>query len=296
MSHADEMSVDNDRSVKEEVATPIGVIEDAGDTTADELPRLPSRFGPSSLKRKRASSIESRTPSTPATTVNWAKNFGNISKPALEAITSHKSASTFAHPVKPRDAPGYDRIIRRPQDLKSIRSAILAGDKSAKAALATCLDDTNPHASNAKLPVSEELIPPKGIINSAQLEKEVYRMFANAIMFNPDPDRGLGRKWRDGIGVGGNGGEPLGYEIDEDRVVKDTKQMFADVEKIIGNLKAADRSSGEGMSHNWAGVTRDSSIARGSTMAEEDDGGDDAAGDGESHAGNTGTVKRRKKA
>jgi hypothetical protein len=296
MSHADEMSVDNDRSVKEEVATPIGVVEDAGDTTADELPRLPSRSDPSPLKRKRAPSIESRTPSTPATTVNWAKNFGNISKPALEAITSHKSASTFAHPVKPRDAPGYDRIIRRPQDLKSIRSAILAGDKSGKAALVTCLEDANPHASNAKLPISEDLIPPKGIINSAQLEKEVYRMFANAIMFNPDPDRGLGRKWRGGIGVGINGGEPLGYEIDEDGVVKDTKQMFADVEKIIGNLKAADRSSGEGISHNWVGVTRDSSITRGSTMAEEDDDGDEPAGDGESHAGNTGTAKRRKKA
>src|SRR5207248_6276649 len=42
------------------------------------------------------------------------------------------------------------------------------------------------------LPISSDLVPPKGIVNSAQLEKELMRMFANAVMFNPDPSHGLG--------------------------------------------------------------------------------------------------------
>jgi len=33
-----------------------------------------------------------------------------------------------------------------------------------------------------------DLIPPKAIVNSSQLEKEVLRMFANAVMFNPGND------------------------------------------------------------------------------------------------------------
>ena len=37
-------------------------------------------------------------------------------------------------------------------------------------------------------------MPPKGIVNSSQLEKELIRVFANAIMFNPLPsdERGFG--------------------------------------------------------------------------------------------------------
>jgi hypothetical protein len=288
MSHADELSLDNDvpsRQVKEEVATPLGV-EDTGDTTADEsstLPHPPSRSGPSprrSMKRKRAPSVpfESRS-SGPPTHVLWTRAFPKISASALESISGHRNASTFAAPVKERDAPGYKTLILRPQDLKSIRTAITAGHRAATAAAP---EDTNPNASSVWLPISEDLIPPKGIINYAQLEKELMRMFANAVMFNADPDRGFGRKWQ---GIGKGKGDLVGYEIDEDGVVKDTRAMFADVEKVVGSLRSAERRSEE---------MRESSMARGNG---EDDEVDELAGDIESHTGNTGSLaKRRKKA
>ncbi|KAE8448869.1 hypothetical protein EG329_008871 [Mollisiaceae sp. DMI_Dod_QoI] len=284
-SHADELSLDNDilsRHVKQEVATPIGV-EDTGDTTADELPRLPSRSDPSphrATKRKRASSIhiESRPSSVPPSHVLWTRAFPKISASALEAISGHKNASTFSAPVKERDAPGYKSLILRPQDLKSIRSAITAGHRAATAAAP---EDMNPNASSAWLPISEDLVPPKGIINYAQLEKELMRMFANAVMFNGDPDRGIGRRWQ---GIGKGRGDNVGYEIDEDGVVKDTRAMFADVEKIISSLRSAERRSEE---------MREGSMARGNL---DDDEVDELAADDDSHVGNTGTAKRRRKA
>lgn len=290
MSHADEdeLSLDNDvasRHVKEEVATPLGV-DDAGDTTADEssthLP-LPSRSGPSPrhpTKRKRASSIpfEARSAALPGH-VMWTKAFPKISASALESISGHRNASTFAAPVKERDAPGYTNIILRPQDLKSIRGAILHGSRAATAAAP---EDMNPNASNIWLPISEDLIPPKGIINYAQLEKELMRIFANAVMFNADPDRGFGKRWQ---GIGKGKGDSVGYEIDEDGVIKDTRAMFTDVEKVVGSLRSAERRSEE---------MRESSMARG---VGDDDEVDELAGDGESHAGNTGSMaKRRRKA
>ncbi len=289
MSHADELSMDNDdvpsRHVKAEVATPLGV-EDTGDTTADEsstLPRLPSRSGPSprhSTKRKRASSIPLEAPSSgPPTHVLWTRAFPKISASALESISGHRNASTFATPVKEHNAPGYKTLILRPQDLKSIRIAITAGHR---AATATAPEEMNPSASSVWLPISEDLIPPKGIINYAQLEKELMRMFANAVMFNADPDRGFGRKWQ---GIGKGKGDSVGYEIDEDGVVKDTRAMFADVEKVVGSLRSAERRSEE---------MRESSMARGNG---DDDEVDELAGDGESHVSNTGSMaKRRRKA
>ena len=289
MSHADELSLDNEnisRNVKQEVATPVG-IDDAGDTTADELPRH-SRVGPSpakSTKRKRQSSvpfapIEPRA-SNPPTQVLWTRAFPKISSSALESIAGHKNASTFSYPVKERDAPGYKNLILRPQDLKSIRSAITAGSRAAAAVVAEDPSlNVNPAASSLLLPISEDLIPPKGIINYAQLEKELMRMFANAIMFNADPDRGLGRRFHEN---GKDKGDVIGYEFDVDGIVKDTKAMFADVEKVVGSLRSAERRSEE---------MRESSTVR---QGAEDDDADELAGDGESHVGNTGTVKRRRK-
>jgi len=209
----------------------------------------------------------------------WTKAFPKISTSALESISGHRNASTFAAPVKERDAPGYTNIILRPQDLKSIRNAITQGSR---AAIAAAPDDMNPNASNIWLPISEDLIPPKGIINYAQLEKELMRMFANAVMFNADPDRGFGKSWQ---GIGKGKGDIVGYEIDEDGVIKDTKAMFTDVEKVVGSLRSAERRSEE---------MRESSMARG---AGDDDELDELAGDGDSHAGNAGSVaKRRRKA
>lgn len=200
----------------------------------------------------------------------------------------------FAVPIKERDAYGYSGLILRPQDLKTIKSAIHAGQRAATAAVP---EDTPPAQSSVWLPISEDLIPPKGIINYAQLEKELMRMFANAIMFNADPDRGLGASWEEMRGRGKKGGE--GYEIDEDGVVKDTRAMYADVEKIVGSLRSAERRSEEMMGTSGmrvGSVVRGSSVGiRGSSViGEGEDEADELAGDVDT---GTGTVaKRRRKA
>jgi len=100
----------------------------------------------------------------------------------MNDINSHKHASYFANAVRDRDAPGYHEIIKQPQHLKSIRAAISAGARAVAAAEAPSQD------TSIEVERSVDILPPKGIVNAAQLEKEVMRMFANAVMFNPGED------------------------------------------------------------------------------------------------------------
>jgi hypothetical protein len=139
----------------------------------------------------------------------------------MNDIQSHKHASLFSHPVRDKDAEGYSDIIRRPQDLKSIRTAITAGNRAVNAATASdsFASSTTSQPRDAGgivvLPVSEDLIPPKAIVNPSQLEKEVMRMFANAVMFNPG----------------------------DDDVVHDAREMARDVEGQIAKFREVERSS-----------------------------------------------------
>lgn len=147
----------------------------------------------------------------------------------MNDITSHKHASLFSNPVKAKDAEGYYDIIRRPQDLKSIRAAITNGSRAVQAATQSNADTPSANSPGAPstptqfpttsthitLPISEELVPPRGIVNSAQLEKELMRMFANAVMFNSG----------------------------EDGVVGDAVEMAKDVEASVANWRAAERTS-----------------------------------------------------
>jgi hypothetical protein len=127
----------------------------------------------------------------------------------------------FSVPVRDKDAEGYSDIIRRPQDLKSIRIAITAGNRAVNAATAsesfvsTTASQSRDAGGIVVLPVSEDLIPPKAIVNPAQLEKEVMRMFANAVMFSPG----------------------------EDGVVHDAREMARDVEAQIAKFREVERSS-----------------------------------------------------
>lgn len=116
----------------------------------------------------------------------------------LNDIESHKHGNLFQSPVRDNDASGYSEIIKRPQNIKSIRKAIIAGTKAVAAATAN-MDSpaATPTLSSSRaaqgsstveLERTADLIPPKAIVNGAQLEKEVYRMCANAVMFNPGED------------------------------------------------------------------------------------------------------------
>ena len=60
-----------------------------------------------------------------------------------------------------------------------------------------------------ELPVSSDVMPPKAIVNPAQLEKELMRMFVNAMMFNPG----------------------------EDGVVEDAREMFESVQRSVSSWR-----------------------------------------------------------
>lgn len=162
-----------------------------------------------------------------------SKNFGKTSQLLLNEISSHKLAGIFAKPLSERDAPGYKSLINRPQDLKSVKAAITKGSKAALVAIEELessmangpaesgkTDSTSAPTNNAAatstlmnnnhnsegpigngfylVQATEDLMPPKAIANSSQLETELVRMFANAVMFNPLPtsERGFGRALR----------------------------------------------------------------------------------------------------
>lgn len=185
----------------------------------------------------------------------------------MNDIISHKLAGIFAKPLSERDAPGYKDLVLRPQDLKSIKAAISKGGKAVHAAIEAFEEgngsgEETPTESAPGLvigsrvgplgngsymvPASEDLIPPKGIVNSSQLEMELIRMFANAVMFNPLPssERGLGRSLR----LRKNGGDVVlkreeSTDTDtgsssedsddslnaEDGIISDAREMFEDI-------------------------------------------------------------------
>ncbi len=197
-----------------------------------------------------------------------SRNFPRTSATIMNDISAHKLASMFAKPLTERDAPGYKNLIYRPQDLKSIKSAIAAGGR----ALVSAADGAgaaepgspagqvggvtpiNTKSSAVWIPATADLVPPKGIVNSAQLEKELMRMFANAVMFNPDPKRGFGSTFRErNRSAGGESredddrsdeeeeeGPPEDYE--EGGVVKDTREIYAAVERSVTDWRAAERA------------------------------------------------------
>jgi hypothetical protein len=281
LSHADDLSLPNDgvaaRMVKQESATP-RTVDDIEEITVDEMTnrtrRGTVRGSPARVTKRKRQESPAPEPSGPSTHVLWTRNFPKISASALERIAAHRHASIFAQPIKERDAPGYKHLILRPQDLKSIRAAINTGYKAGLATVSTMGDQGQ---ASMMLPISEEIIPPKGIVNNAQLEKELMRMFANAIMFNHDPNRSLGKAFEVTPSIEETaGGE--GYEVDENGVVRETIAMYADVEKIVGEMRSAEWRKEEEL---------------GGGEAEEDE-VDQLAGEGDSAMG--GLPKRRRRA
>ncbi|RDA88497.1 hypothetical protein CP532_6661 [Ophiocordyceps camponoti-leonardi (nom. inval.)] len=294
-SQADELSMDHPilpATIKKEAQTP-RTHDDAGDTTADE-----SAYGrthmttPGSVSSRMAKRKRQETPSeppNPPTQVLWTRGFTKVSSSALDQISSHRYANMFATGVRERDAPNYRQIVLQPQDITSIRAAIKLGNKAATQAAAS-LPGGDPGTASVWLPVSEDLVPPRGIINSAQLERELVHIFCNAIMYNPDPDRGPGAAlMKRSRGNGGGGGddeddeeeaeEAFGYHVDENGVVKNTRSMFVEVEKLLGDLRSAEKERGvPPLSSSSGGGARQASVATPADDTAEDE--DELAGEG----------------
>ncbi|KAI4091206.1 MAG: hypothetical protein LQ339_008183 [Xanthoria mediterranea] len=225
------------------------------------------------------SELEKQREELSATHILASRNFPRTSATLMNDISAHKLASIFAKPLTQREAPGYPSLIYRSQDLKSIKQAITIGNRALTAFIEQERDENGdskdimiPLAGGAGegdariwVPKSDDFLPPKGIVNSAQLEKEIMRVFANAVMFNPDPQRAvLGPASRTRAKVqerhvpvrlderavedddGGEAGEGvLAEEEEEGGVVRDTREMFEDVERIVGQWRAAERAAEE---------------------------------------------------
>lgn len=188
--------------------------------------------------------------------VQCTRNFPRTCAPIMNDIASHKYASIFAKPLTERDAPGYKNLIYRPQDIKSIKSAIHQGSKSVTAATEAV---NTPGGENVESPGpgpgfgtpsksnglflrrTAELIPPKGIVNSAQLEMELVRMFANAVMFNPTSDKTFGPSFPMQSDSASREGTQVS-DIDEGGIINDTLEMYDDVEKAVSRWRAAERA------------------------------------------------------
>ncbi|KIV97217.1 hypothetical protein PV10_00993 [Exophiala mesophila] len=199
---------------------------------------LPSEIhstGTTAQKRKRSTTRDSITPSLPSpepprySTAQFthdpgyvvvSKNFHKTALLLINDISTHKLAGIFGKPLSERDAPGYKDLVLRPQDLKSIKAAVSKGGKAAHIAIEAIEGDQRSGVEESTEPLPqgteseskegslgngmflvktfEDIVPPKGIVNSSQLEMEVARVFANAVMFNPLPssERGFGRSLR----------------------------------------------------------------------------------------------------
>ncbi|RJE21960.1 Bromodomain protein [Aspergillus sclerotialis] len=198
-----------------------------------------------------------------------ARNFPRTSNPIINDVTTHKHASIFTKPLTERDAPGYRDLIYRPQDLKSIKSSISQGSKAVSAASETVStpaadgESPTPAAGTPSkntvlmLQKTEDVIPPKAIVNSAQLEKELIRVFANAVMYNPTPQRGFGPSFPMISDSGSRAGTEV-PEADEGGIVNDAMEMFDDVEKAVTRWRAAERTSDELANKNVVAIRRGS--------------------------------------
>lgn len=231
ISHTETVAADNESQtgthVKSERGASIDVIEEDPLETPTQ-PMTRRRGGNvqalQTRSRKRtareASLPESEdqpgTPGLPKVVVA-PRHFSRMCVPIMNDIGSDKHASLFSTAVRAKDAEGYYDIIKRPTDLKTIQKAVAVGAKTvAAAAVDTPTGSPGGGGGIVELPISSEVTPPKAIVNSAQLEKELMRMFVNAVMFNAG----------------------------EEGVVEDARHMFEDCQQKISNWRNAERSTG----------------------------------------------------
>lgn len=264
-------STSQGRIKQEAISTPVGVSESTEPNTPATSDRKGGTAAPPAVRRPRGRPKRKRSVSEPGEQepakpepsrpdpnqyVLCARNFPRTGAPIMNEVTAHKHASIFTKPLTERDAPGYRDLIYRPQDLKSIKSSISQGGKAVTAAseaMSTPTADGESPVPGAGAPSknatlmlqkTEDLTPPKAIVNSAQLEKELIRMFANAVMYNPTPQRGFGPAFSMISDTGSRASTEM-PEADEGGIVNDALEMFEDVEKAVTRWRAAERTADE---------------------------------------------------
>ncbi|KAJ3722892.1 hypothetical protein C8R42DRAFT_720059 [Lentinula raphanica] len=79
-----------------------------------------------------------------------SKRFQNVIGMLHSQISAHRNGAIFHNPIKNSEAPDYHEIVKRPMDLKTIKSKIKDG----------------------------------AISNSLEFQRDIYLMFANAMMYN----------------------------------------------------------------------------------------------------------------
>nr|POE83318.1 hypothetical protein CFP56_69324 [Quercus suber] len=204
-----EMGGDNE-AVPEPSATP------SGRMTRQRRGTLQSQPSHTTSRKRRPSPAtaddkaeDMASPPPRSTTITAYRGFDRTSATLVENIGSHKHAVYFQGAVRNKNAQGYSDIIKRPQHLKGIKSALSAGRRAVAAAASA------DHGNVMELERSLEIMPPKAIVNATQLEKEVMRTMANAAMFNPG----------------------------EDGLVADTREMFEDVEAMFTDWRGAEQET-----------------------------------------------------
>jgi bromodomain-containing protein 8 len=78
------------------------------------------------------------------------KKFQNVIGMLHSTISQHRYGNIFHHPIKKTEAPDYNDIVKRPMDLKTIKARVKDGL----------------------------------ISNSLEFQRDIYLMFANAMMYN----------------------------------------------------------------------------------------------------------------
>lgn len=249
------------RKVKDEPSTPAETPRDeeqADETTPGPVRSTRARRSTAATQTAQASARRRRQTSSPAQepevlgeedleayvpprndVVHATRNFARLSNVILNEIIAHRYAGSFQKPVSSKDVDGYSDIIKRPQDLKSIKAAVTAGNRAIAALTAKEASNESPAGTPAKdastltLERTPDLVPPKAIVNSAQLECEVMRMFANAVLFNP-------------------GNEAL---------VRDAREMSEDIMAKIRDWRAVERQGEEGRDDDDDGTVMESAKA-----------------------------------
>ncbi|CAE6520197.1 unnamed protein product [Rhizoctonia solani] len=119
-------------------------------STPHPTPAARGSTAPTPTRTSTSTSVAPAPAPTQAPTAATNKKFQNVISMVHQQIYQHRGGNIFHNPIKKSEAPDYYEIVRRPMDLKTVKSRIK-----------------------------------DGVISSADhFKRDVFLMFANAIMYN----------------------------------------------------------------------------------------------------------------